>query len=143
MVVVVASFPFLSDEWIEAARELRVEYASRLPKTPFAVAMNLVITDLPFGSGRMLAHLDTSEGTPEVDLGHLEKPDLTVTTDYQTIRVILVEGDAQGAMAAFLSGRIRVDGDITKLLQLQATGLTGSDDPVSEELAQRLKAITA
>jgi hypothetical protein len=139
----VASFAFLSDEWIAAARALHAEYAGRLPAAPFAVAMNLVVTDIPFGSGRVLAHLDTSSGFPEVDLGHLDKPDLTVTTDYATVRMILVEGDAQGAMTAFLTGKIKVDGDIAKLLQLQSTGLTGADDPLREELGRRLQEITA
>ena len=141
--VAVTSYAFLSDDWIAAARELRAEYAHRLPATPFTISMNLVVTELPFGSGRLLAHLDTAGGTPEVELGHLDKPDLTITTDYHTVRIILVDADPQGAMSAFLSGRIKVDGDIAKLLQLQSTGLAGSDDPVALELAQRLQAITA
>lgn len=139
----VASFLFLSDEWIEAARALHTEYTGRLPAAPFSIAMNLVVTDIPFGSGRVLAHLDTSSGAPEVDLGHLDRPDLTVTTDYTTVRMILVEADAQGAMSAFLTGKIKVDGDIAKLLQLQSTGLTGADDPIREELARRIQEITA
>jgi hypothetical protein len=138
----VASFAFLSDEWIAAAREVRAEYAGRLPQSSFSIAMNLVVTELPFGEGRLLAHLDTSGGTPDIELGHLDKPEVTVTTDYATVKMILVEADAQGAMAAFLSGKIKVDGDITKLLQLQSVGLTGSDDPLHEELAERLQAIT-
>jgi hypothetical protein len=140
--VAVTSYAFLSDEWIAAARALRAEYLHRLPPTPFSITMNLVVTDLPFGSGRLLAHLDTSGGIPEVELDHLDKPDLTITTDYHTVRVILIDADPQGAMSAFLSGRIKVDGDIAKLLQLQSTGLAGSDDPVAAELAERLQAIT-
>ena len=66
--------------------------------------MNLVLTESPFGDGTLDAHLDTSSGELVVDTGHLESPDLTVTVDYETAKAILVDGDAQAAMQAFMSG---------------------------------------
>lgn len=137
-----ARFAFLSDEWLEQARRLRAEYDGKVPPASFVIRMNQVITDVPFGDGRVLAHLDTSSGEPELDLGHLDQPDLTVTTDYQTAKSILIDGDAQAAMGAFMSGRIRVDGDITKLLALQSSGVIGVDHPVAVEMARRLQDMT-
>ena len=137
-----ARFAFLSDEWLEQARRLRAEYDGKVPPASFVIRMNQVITDVPFGDGRVLAHLDTSSGEPELDLGHLDQPDLTVTTDYQTAKSILIDGDPQAAMGAFMSGRIRVDGDITKLLALQSSGVIGVDHPVAVEMARRLQDMT-
>lgn len=127
------AYPFLSDEWIEAARALRAEYD--LPPPPVPVTMNLVVTDVPFGAGRLLGYLDTTNGGLDIELGHLERPDVTVTTDYETTRLIIVDGDMQAAMAAFLGGKIKVDGDITKMLQFQA--------PLPPEMGERLRALTA
>lgn len=138
-----AKFAFLSDEWVAEARRLRAEYEGKVPAAAVVVRMNHVITEVPFGDGRVLSHLDTSSGEPEIDLGHLEAPDLTVTTDYTTARSILIDADAQAAMNAFLSGRIKVDGDITKLLALQSSGMLGVDDPTALELARRLQEMTA
>lgn len=138
----VAKFPFLSDDWVAEARRLRAEYEGRVPAAAVVVRMNHVITEVPFGNGRVLSHLDTSSGEPEIDLGHLEAPDLTLTTDYATARAILMGGDPQAAMGAFLSGRIKVDGDITKLIALQSTGGMGVEDPKAVELARRLHDIT-
>lgn len=137
------AYPFLSDEWVVAARAIRAEYQDRAPAIPFSVRMNQVITDVPFGDGVIHAHLDTSTGTLELEVGHLVDPDLTITVGYATAKAILIDGDAEAAMGAFLSGRIRVDGDITKLLTLQSSGVIGGGaDPLAVEVYERVKAIT-
>jgi hypothetical protein len=130
--------PFLSDEWIEEARAIRAEYRDRAPSVPHEVRMNLVVTELPFGDGRLDAHLDTRSGQIELDKGHLDGPDLTVTVDYATARAILVEGNPQAGLQAFMAGKVRVDGDMTKLMVLQGA----PPDPTAQELAARLREIT-
>jgi putative sterol carrier protein len=138
----VSQYQFLSEEWMGEARKIRAEYEGKAPEIPVSVRMNQVITDVPFGDGVINAHLDTSAGQMELELGHLETPDLTVTMEYATARAILVDGDAAAAMQAFMGGRIKVDGDITKMMALQAAG-AGAVDPVAAEIAQRLQSITA
>jgi hypothetical protein len=49
-------------------------------------------------------------------MGHLPKPDVTVSMGYGTARSLFVAGDVQAVMQAFLGGRVRVDGDLSKLL---------------------------
>ncbi|MCC6434823.1 MAG: SCP2 sterol-binding domain-containing protein [Acidimicrobiales bacterium] len=100
--------------------------------------MNQVITDVP--DGTIEAHLDTSSGRTQLELGHLTDPDLTVTTDYATARAIFVLQDAAAAMQAFMSGKIRVEGDMGKLMLLQAQAM--QPDPLAAEVAERVKAIT-
>lgn len=137
-----ATYPFLSDEWIAEARRIRAEYGGSLPTPPLPVRMNLVVRGTPSSAGVLEAHLDTTGGELDLETGHLERPDLTVTMDHATARQILVDGDPQAAMQAFLGGRIRVDGDITKLLTLQSSGVVGGLDPDSLEMAGRIAAIT-
>ena len=139
-------YPFLSDEWIAAARRIREEHSAEpaeMPVMPVAVRMNMVVNDVPFGDGRLAAHVDTSGDGLEIELGHVERPDLTVTLAYDTARALLVDGDAAAAMNAFLGGRIRVDGDITKLLALQSSGGAAAGGPSAALLARRLQDITA
>ena len=138
-----AQYQFLSDEWLAEARRIREEYHGRTPHIPVSVKMNQVIQDVPFGDGVINAHVDTSSGELTMETGHLDSPDLTITISYDTAKAILVDGDAQAAMQAFMSGRIRVDGDITKMLALQTAGMAGNTDPAALELAKRLQDITA
>jgi putative sterol carrier protein len=135
----VEKFAFLSDEWTAEVKRLHDEVVTG-PTTPAqSVRMNLVLTESPLRGGTLDAHLDTSSGDIVVDTGHLESADLTVTVDYETAKAILVDGDTQAAMQAFLSGRIKVDGDIAQLLSLQNTPV----DPAHQELAMRIREITA
>jgi SCP-2 sterol transfer family len=140
---VVSQYPFLSDEWLDAAREIRAEYKGKVPQVPVTVRMNQVINEVPFGDGTIHAHLDTSEGDVDLEPGLLDSPDLTLTLTYATAKAILVDGDAQAAMNAFLGGRIKIDGDITKMMALQAASATSANDPVAAELVKRIQAITA
>jgi hypothetical protein len=139
----VQRYPFLSDEWLAQARRVRAEFKGRSPTLPVSVRMNQIIQDVPFGDGTIKAHLDTSSGELEIDTGHLEAPDLTITMGYQTAKALLIDGDTQGAMQAFLGGRIKVDGDITKLIALQNAGASAGTHSVAAEMARRLQAMTA
>jgi len=133
------AYPFLSDEWIEAARAVRKEYEGKATLVPHVVRMNLVVTELPFdGTETLDAHLDTTTGSIDIEQGHLEAPDLKVTVDYATAKAILVDGNAQAGMQAFMAGKIRVEGDMAKLLTLQ----TVPPDPTAQELAAKLREIT-
>jgi hypothetical protein len=138
-----AKYPFLSPEWVAAAREIRAEYGDRSTPVPVSVRMNQIVRNAPFGEGTINAHVDTSSGLLEIDLGHLESPDVTMSVDWDIARSLLVERDPAAAMQAFMSGRIKVDGDIGKLLALQGGGaLAAAGDPVAAEVAQRLLDIT-
>lgn len=137
------SYPFLSDEWIAAARKIRGEVPAPASADARAcVRMNQVITDVPFGPGTLDAHLDTSSGTLEMDTGHLEHPDVTVTLDYDTAKSIFVDGTLEAGMRAFMDGRVRVQGDMAKLIA--ALQQLAPPDPAAVDQAQRrIREITA
>ena len=132
---------FLSDEWIDAALALRDEYLDQVPTPELAITMNQVITKTPFGDEPLHMHLDTSDGLPKIDRGHLEDADVTVTTDYDTAKSIFVSGDQAEAMQAFMSGRIMVEGDIAKMMTMQAAAATRTD--LQAEVARRLQELTS
>lgn len=131
-------YMFLSDEWLAEARKIREEYSGKTSPPAHAIRMNQVITDVPFGEGTINAHMDTSAGEVEMDLGHLETADVTVTLDYDTARAIFVEQNPQAGMQAFMAGKIKVQGDMTKLMAMQTT----TPDPTTAEIAKRIKDIT-
>jgi putative sterol carrier protein len=137
----VAKYPFLSDNWMREARKVRDEFSSELPDTP-AMRMNLVITEVPFGDGGIDAHLDSSSGRISLDLGHLDKPDVSITTDFSTAKALFVGQDPAAVMQAFMAGKIRVQGDLAKLLALQTVAVPAGTEDVAAKVAQRIKDIT-
>lgn len=132
------SYPFLSDEWIEAARAVREQYRDQPQPEVEAIRMNQVVTDVPFGGGVVKSHIDTTSGTMEMDLGHLDEPEVTLTLDYATARQIFVNQDRDAAMQAFMAGKIKVQGDMAKLL----TMLQAPTAPLAAEAAEKIQEIT-
>jgi hypothetical protein len=134
------SHQFLSESWIEAARDIRHRYSGDVPAIDVVVRINVVTTKVPFGDGSISAYIDTSNGSLEMELGSIEEADLTVTTDYETARKLFVEQDPTASMQAFMAGRIKVEGDITRLMVMQ-TSLPQTDTTTA--VAEEIKAITA
>lgn len=133
------SHPFLSDEWITAARDIRHRHADSVPAIEASIRINVITNKVPFGEGTIRAYIDTSSGTLDMELGELESPDLTITTDYDTARSLFVDQDPTASMQAFMSGRIKVEGDITRLMMMQ-TSIPQTD--VSVQVAEEIKRIT-
>ena len=133
-----AKFPFLSQEWMDEARKIREEYRGKTQPMAHQVRMNQVITNVPFGEGTIEAHMDSSSGEMETELGHLDNPEVTVTLDYDTAKAIFVDGNPQAGMQAFMAGKIKIQGDMTKLMAMQQA----SPDPMAQEIQNRIKEIT-
>jgi len=131
-------YEFLTEEWMTEAKRLRDEAGSPASPPAHVIRMNQVITGAPFTDEDILAYMDTSDGELKMELGALENPDLTVT-DYDTAKAIFVEQNPQAGMQAFMAGKIKVQGDMTKLMAMQQT----APDPGAVELAQKIKDMTA
>lgn len=134
--------PFLSEAWIEAVRALRAEYADRVPESPPPVRINIVITASPHQDGDLLGHIDTTAGEVLIERGHLDRPELTLTVDYDTAYTLFVNRDPQASMQAFFSGKILVEGDVSKLLALQGQAASQPVTDDAKELYERLDALT-
>ncbi len=133
------TYAFLSDDWVIEARKIREEFDGQGATMPHQIRMNLVITDVPFSAEPVDAHMDSSDGQLKLDLGHIDPVDLKVTLDYGTAKSILVEGNPQVGMQAFMAGKVKVEGDMAKLMAMQAT----PPDATAQQVAQRLREITA
>ena len=131
--------PFLSDEWMTAAKEIRQKYAGQTTKVTQSLKINQIVTGVPFGEGTVESYLDTSSGDVVMDLGHLDEADVTVTTDYDTAKAIFVLQDAAAGMQAFMTGKVQVQGDMMKLMAMQTAM---PSDEASRQIADEIKAIT-
>lgn len=113
-----AKLPFLSDEWFTEVRRVQTEHTDAVPPE-VSVRMNLRVTDTPFSSDRVM-HMATSEGQADWGEGHLPDPDVTLTLSYEVAKEMFVVGNPQAAVEAFMAGRIVIQGDLTKLMAMQA-----------------------
>lgn len=134
--------PFLTDAWIAAARVVHQELTGAVEGEEVTevvdARINVVVTSVPFGEGRLHGHLDAAAGTLEIELGHLDTPHATITLDYETARSLVVERDTQAVTKAFLAGTLVVEGDLARLLALVARPAP----PSAADAAERIRAMT-
>ena len=121
------SYPFLSDAWFDAVESLR-DKAPAAPEEVADVAVNMVVTGGPDGDRA----LHFAEG--RFDRGLVDGAPTTVTVPHRVARSMLVDLDPEVAITAFMTGEIRVEGDLTRLMELQqSAGATLT--PTAEQLA--------
>ncbi|MDP4692235.1 MAG: SCP2 sterol-binding domain-containing protein [Ilumatobacteraceae bacterium] len=138
------TYQFLSTEWVAAARDIRDKYKAQTPPITVVVKINMVITQAPFDETIVKGFIDTSSGDMALELGELSDPEATVTTDYETASKLFVDQDPSAVMQAFMSGKIKIDGDMMKVMGMQtAIPQTGDAATVALAIAEEIKAVTA
>ena len=109
---------FLSKEWVQAIREQMNANDEIVEFAAWAyITLEHIVTGVP-GRGDVHHWRRFADGTVEVELGTSSDADTKLTTDYaDAVSINKGELDLQ---AAFSAGKLRVDGDVTKLLQYQS-----------------------
>lgn len=107
---------FLSQEWAEqisAALNSSAEFRSAA--TSKGMGLQQVVKDAPEGEIRYYFALEN--GDASIALGELTNPDATVEQSYETA-VAMSRGEI-GASQAFMQGKLKISGNMMKLMQLQ------------------------
>ncbi len=124
-------YEFLSDAWFDAAETLIHEHQPEVP--PANLVMNLEVTN---GSDTVKFFMGAKNGEVLFGKGATDGADLTLSTDIDTARAVFISGDQQAGMQAFMAGKVRVQGDMTKLMMQGGGG-------ANAELSAALQEITA
>ncbi|MDP9075776.1 MAG: SCP2 sterol-binding domain-containing protein [Actinomycetota bacterium] len=123
---------WLSKTWIDETRDM----AESQPERPGASAkIQYVVTGAPDGDVRYYWVLENGK-LVESDLGDLPEPDITMTESYDDALKIQ-KGDLD-PNAAFMQGRIKVAGNMAKLMSLMP--LTNA--PEYKELQKEIQGMT-
>src|ERR1041384_7849211 len=106
------AYPFLSDAWFDAVEGLR-DKVPAAPEEIADIAVNMVVTGGPDGDRTL--HFAGGR----FDRGLVEGAPTTVTVPHRVARSMLVDLDPEVAITAFMTGEIRVEGDVSRLMALQ------------------------
>ena len=123
-------YPFLSDEWFDAAAKLISEHDANAPPGT-NLLLNLEVEE---GDNKTLFHMGSRDGATLFGKGHDDSADVTLSTDLETAKAVFIDGNPQAGMQAFMSGKVRVQGDMTKLMMAQGGG--GGGNPALTEALQ-------
>ncbi len=116
---------YLSPEWLSeldrACREGRPVHAAD-DEVPFVI--QLLVSDGP--QGDVAYHLRVNHGAVSVQPGVAPESNITLSHDYATAEAV-ARGELS-AQRAFMAGRLRVRGDLVRLVELQGSVAELSDD---------------
>lgn len=123
------SHPFLTEPWFDAVEELRSEQ----PEAPAPLAdalLNITVTGGPDDD------IDVHFAGGVFERGHIDGAPTKLTVPYDTAKKLFIDGDQSAAMQAFMSGQIKVEGDMTKVLALQTVTPTAEQQAFHAKLAE-------
>ena len=104
---------FLTDDWFSTVENLTAEAGDlNLPPALKNLAINLVVVD-----AEKSTELSLDGGAIKKGLSPNAKT--TLNMDGETLRKVFLEFDMAAAMQAFMTGKIKVQGDMSQLMALQ------------------------
>jgi SCP-2 sterol transfer family protein len=124
---------FLSDGWFTQAEKIQADVNPPVPPAIKGLKINMQVTGGPSGDvsfrmddGRMLK-------------GHAADAPTKLVIPYPVAKAMLIDQNQQAAMQAFMSGQIRVEGDMAKIMQMQ---MAGPPSPEAQKVSQLIKEMT-
>lgn len=109
------SVKFLSDEWAnEVTEKLNASEDFRQAAGSHSAKLQQVVNT---SEGELKYYFVLDDGQAEVAMGEIEGHDAVISQDYDTAAA-LFRGELNG-IGAYMSGKIKVQGDLMKLMQLQ------------------------
>ncbi|CAN5175485.1 hypothetical protein BH18ACT4_BH18ACT4_12160 [soil metagenome] len=122
---------YLSHEWLD----LLVELAQEFPERPGATArMQSVITGAPEGDAKYYQVVDNGKMV-EATLGEDPEAEFTMTQTYDDA-VLVLKGDLD-PNAAFMQGRLKVTGNMGKLMSLMPLTQSAEYKAIQAKLAEQ------
>lgn len=128
-----STLKFMSKEWFEKVNELR-EAAGDI-ETPSALhdlVINITVTDTDEGE----KHMSLVSGM--IEEGHHDNAPTTMILPVDLAHRIFIDNDQSAGMQGFMSGQIKIEGDMSKLMALQTAQPSGDQ----MELMKKIQEVT-
>lgn len=127
------AFAFLSDSWFDKVEELIAQAGDlQIPAAMKDLEVNITVK-APAGP----VAVSLKQGV--FRRGHLPGVTTSITLNDAVARKIIVDADAAAGVQAFLAGEIQVEGDLAKVVAMQAV----EPSKPQQELTRKIAAVTA
>ena len=106
---------FLSQEWFAKVDQLTAAAGDlNVPASLANLVLNVTVTGAPEGS------VDMALNGGKFERGHNASAGTKLILPADLLRKIFLEGDAAAGMQGFMSGQIKVEGDMSKPMAMQS-----------------------
>jgi len=122
---------FLSDPWFAEVQKLIIAAGDlELPEPMKAVAVNATINRRVGGDVQVFL----KDGV--VAQGHRDSADATITLDEVLAKKLFVEADAVAGVQAFMTGELKIEGDLAKVVRMQTAEPSAKQKALAQQIAQ-------
>ena len=123
---------FLTEEWFSKVDELTAQAGDlNLPPALANLTINLIVS----GSASENTALSLAGG--KIKKGLADSAKTTLRMDAETLRKVFLEFDMTAAMQAFMTGKIKVEGDMLQLMALQTAKPSSEQKALYKEVLQQ------
>ena len=124
---------FLSESWFSELEKIRAEVGEfPVPEAIKSIKLNVVVTAHPEGEKRL--HLSGGE----FQQGLVDDAPTKLTMPFP-VALAVFKGDPQAGIQAFMSGEVKVEGDMGVLMRIQSAGQPTQE---GEALRKRIREMT-
>jgi hypothetical protein len=124
---------FLSEGWFGEVERIQNEVNPPVPPAIKDLKINMQVTGAP--SGDISFRMDAGR----LVKGHAADAPTKLVIPFATAKAMLIDQNQQAVMQAFMSGQIRVEGDMAKLMQMQ---MAGPPSPEATKVSALIKEMT-
>lgn len=125
---------FLSDGWFAEAERIRAEIDPEIPDVVKNLVINLKVTDGPNGD------IEARMAGGKFEKGLADAAPTTLSVPYDIAKKMFIDNDQAASMQAFMSGDIKVEGDMAAIMGMQAAGPPSAE---AEQVSERIREMTA
>lgn len=120
---------YLSDEWFAKVQELTEEVNLEVPAALAAMKFNMTVTS---DEGDYNFCIDGGR----IKQGHLDDATTKITVPYDLAKKMFVDEDKQAGMQAFMGGKLKIEGDMSKMMAMQSIQPTASQKLLQEKIKE-------
>lgn len=125
------SFKFLSDEWFAKVEELKAAAgAVEVPPALADLVINITVAGTEWGNR------DMSLKGGSIEKGHAAGAPTKMTLPADLARRLFIENDQSAGMQGFMSGQIKIEGDMSKLMAMQTAQPSAGQKALQKQILE-------
>ncbi len=122
---------FLTDAWFKEVKKVRDAMGNiQIPPQLKDVVLNVTVTGGPEGDKDI-----TIKGLDFIE-GHTAEAKTTIVIPFAMAKKMFIDNDRTAAMQAFMSGQLKVKGDMSKMMALAGVKPTPDQDKLREKIVE-------
>lgn len=127
-------YKFLSAEWFDKVNELKSAAGDlQVPPAMSDLVINITVTGTDFGD------VDITLAAGMIEKGHAANAPTKMTLPVDLAHRLFIENDQSAGMQGFMSGQIKIEGDMSKLMAMQ----TVQPSAAQKDLQKQILEVTA